>query len=107
MIEDYHRKLTQRVNLLLSKAELQVNQADLIKEVAVFAERADISEEIQRLTSHLEAFEQACNDRRARGPQAGFHRPGNAARGQHHRQQGQRRGDRHGTSWRSRGRSTG
>ena len=27
---------------------------------SVFAERADISEEIQRLTSHLEAFEQAC-----------------------------------------------
>jgi uncharacterized protein (TIGR00255 family) len=60
VIEDYHRKLTQRVNLLLSKAELQVNQADLLKEVAVFAERADISEEIQRLTSHLEAFESGC-----------------------------------------------
>jgi uncharacterized protein (TIGR00255 family) len=60
VIDDYHRKLTQRVNLLLSKAELQVNQADLLKEIAVFAERADISEEIQRLTSHLEAFEHAC-----------------------------------------------
>jgi uncharacterized protein (TIGR00255 family) len=60
VIDDYHRKLTQRVNMLLSKAELQVNQADLLKEVAVFAERADISEEIQRLTSHLDAFEQAC-----------------------------------------------
>lgn len=61
VIEDYHRKLTQRVNMLLSKAELQVNQADLLKEIAVFAERADISEEIQRLTSHLDAFEHACN----------------------------------------------
>jgi uncharacterized protein (TIGR00255 family) len=61
VIEDYHRKLTQRVNLLTSKAELQVSQADLIREVAVFAERADISEEIQRLTSHLESFEHACN----------------------------------------------
>jgi len=60
VIDDYHRRLTQRVNLLLSKAELQVNQADLLKEIAVFAERADISEEIQRLTSHLEAFEHAC-----------------------------------------------
>jgi uncharacterized protein (TIGR00255 family) len=60
VIEDYHRKLAQRVNLLLSKAELQLNQGDLLREVAVFAERADISEEIQRLTSHLEAFEHAC-----------------------------------------------
>jgi uncharacterized protein (TIGR00255 family) len=60
VIEDYHRRLMQRVNLLISKAELQVNATDLLKEVAVFAERADISEEIQRLTSHLDAFEQAC-----------------------------------------------
>jgi uncharacterized protein (TIGR00255 family) len=60
VIEDYHKRLTQRVNQLISKAELQVGHADLLREVAVFAERADISEEIQRLTSHLEAFEQGC-----------------------------------------------
>jgi uncharacterized protein (TIGR00255 family) len=60
VIEDYHKRLLQRVNQLMSKAELHVDKADLIKEVAVFAERADISEEIQRLTHHLEAFEQAC-----------------------------------------------
>jgi len=60
VVDDYHRRLSQRVNQLLAKAELQVNQADLVKEVAVFAERADICEEIQRLTSHLDAFEQSC-----------------------------------------------
>ena len=42
MIEDYHKRLQQRVNQLLSKAELRVSEVDLIKEVAVFAERADI-----------------------------------------------------------------
>ncbi len=60
VIDDYHKRLTQRVNQLVQKAELNVSQSDLIKEVAVFADRADISEEIQRLTSHLEAFESAC-----------------------------------------------
>lgn len=60
VIDEYHRRLTQRVNSLVSKAELQVNESDLLREVAVFAERADISEEIQRLTCHLEQFEQAC-----------------------------------------------
>lgn len=60
VIDEYHKRLSQRVNQLISKAELQVNATDLYKEVAVFAERADISEEIQRLTSHLEAFESAC-----------------------------------------------
>ncbi len=62
VVEDYHKRLTQRVQQLLSRAELQVSQVDLIKEVAVFAERADVAEEIQRLTSHLGAFEQACRD---------------------------------------------
>jgi uncharacterized protein (TIGR00255 family) len=60
VIEDYHKRLQQRVNQLLSKAELRVSEVDLIKEVAVFAERADIAEEIQRLTSHLSAFEDSC-----------------------------------------------
>jgi len=62
VVEDYHRRLQQRVNQLLAKAELQVSQVDLIKEVAVFAERADIAEEIQRLGSHLAAFEQSCRE---------------------------------------------
>jgi uncharacterized protein (TIGR00255 family) len=61
VIEDYHKRLHQRVISLLNKAELKVSEVDLIKEVAVFAERADISEEIQRLGSHLEAFEHACD----------------------------------------------
>src|SRR5688572_25511561 len=62
VVEDYHKRLSQRVNQLLSKAELRVNEPDLIKEVAVFAERADVCEEIQRLTSHLEAFEQSSRE---------------------------------------------
>ena len=60
VIDDYHRRLASRVNELMSKAQIQVQQVDLIKEVAVFAERSDISEEIQRLRHHLQAFEQAC-----------------------------------------------
>jgi len=62
VVEDYHRRLHQRVSQLLAKAELQVSQVDLIKEVAVFAERADIAEEIQRLGSHMDSFEQSCRE---------------------------------------------
>lgn len=61
VVADYHKRLTTRVNQLLASAELRVDEAALIKEVAVFAERADIAEEIQRLTHHLESFEQSCN----------------------------------------------
>jgi uncharacterized protein (TIGR00255 family) len=62
VVDDYHKRLTQRVNQLLAKAELRLNEGDLIREVALFAERADISEEIQRLTSHMDAFENACRE---------------------------------------------
>jgi uncharacterized protein (TIGR00255 family) len=60
VIDDYHKRLSQRVSQLLAKAELKLDENDLIREVAVFAERADVSEEIQRLTTHLDAFEQSC-----------------------------------------------
>jgi uncharacterized protein (TIGR00255 family) len=60
VVADYHRRLLLRINQLLNSAELKVNESDVIKEVAVFAERADIAEEIQRLSTHCEAFEQSC-----------------------------------------------
>lgn len=62
VVEEYHRRLRERVNKLLAQAEVQVSQVDLIKEVAVFAERADIAEEITRLTAHLNSFEQSCRE---------------------------------------------
>jgi uncharacterized protein (TIGR00255 family) len=60
IVNEYHKRLTNRVNELMGKAELRVSESDLIREVAVFAERADVSEEIQRLSHHLKAFEQSC-----------------------------------------------
>jgi uncharacterized protein (TIGR00255 family) len=60
VVEDYHRRLLLRINQLLNGAELKVNEGDVIKEVAVFAERADIAEEIQRLSTHCQAFEDSC-----------------------------------------------
>ena len=72
VVEDYHKRLAMRVNQLVARAELNIDQRDLIKEVALFAERADISEEIARLRSHLEAFEQACNDSEHSGRKLDF-----------------------------------
>ena len=60
VVSQYHDRLTTRVNELLAKAQLKVSEPDLLKEVAVFAERSDISEEIQRLSHHVEQFEQTC-----------------------------------------------
>jgi uncharacterized protein (TIGR00255 family) len=60
VIDDYHKRLAQRVNQLIGKAELKFGEQDLLKEIALFAERADISEEIQRLSEHMRAFEHEC-----------------------------------------------
>ncbi|MCC6581575.1 MAG: YicC family protein [Phycisphaeraceae bacterium] len=62
VIEEYHQRLRNRVNELLARAELTVIEQDLIREVAVFAERSDVSEELMRLEGHLTQFEQILAD---------------------------------------------
>ena len=62
VLHHYHDRLAARVNELLAKSELTIAREELAKEVAVFAERSDISEELTRLTHHVEQFEAACRD---------------------------------------------
>jgi uncharacterized protein (TIGR00255 family) len=56
IVSDYESRLRQRMESLLSDIGKEVTDADLLREVAVFAERADISEEISRLGGHLAQF---------------------------------------------------
>ena len=58
--EEQARKLTKRVNSLLAEAKLQLNEEMLAREVAIFADRSDVSEEIARLESHLQQFTESC-----------------------------------------------
>ncbi len=61
VVQEYQQRLKARVNSLLAGAELSLNQDDLLREVALFAERCDVNEEIARLESHLDQFEKACD----------------------------------------------
>jgi uncharacterized protein (TIGR00255 family) len=56
LVESYRNRLHERVAALLEEYHVTLSPADLIREVAIFAERSDISEEIVRLRSHLEQF---------------------------------------------------
>ncbi len=56
----YHERLRSRVNQMVSDAKLSLSDQDLLKEVALFADRADISEEIHRLGGHLDQFVSVC-----------------------------------------------
>lgn len=62
VIEEYHEKLKKRIDHLLSTAKLDIDQDLLAREVAIFADRCDISEEIARLKSHLSQFSDSCNN---------------------------------------------
>ncbi|MAE65389.1 MAG: YicC family protein [Phycisphaeraceae bacterium] len=54
VVEEYELRLKTRIEELLVKAELKVEQQDLLREVGVFAEKSDISEEVTRLAAHLD-----------------------------------------------------
>jgi uncharacterized protein (TIGR00255 family) len=60
VLQKYAEKLKKRVNELLAGAKLKLDEETLAREVAIFAERSDISEEISRLDSHLQPLLQGC-----------------------------------------------
>jgi uncharacterized protein (TIGR00255 family) len=57
VVENYSRRLCDRINHLLEDYKLTLAPSDLIREVGLFADRVDISEELVRLDSHLQQFE--------------------------------------------------
>lgn len=57
VVENYRTRLTERVQKILDDHDAAVEQADIIREVGIFAERCDISEELVRLRSHLDQFD--------------------------------------------------
>ena len=57
VVETYRARLRERLNKTLAEFDVTLDPADVLKEVGLFADRSDISEEIVRLRSHLEQFE--------------------------------------------------
>ncbi len=72
--EEYRQRLTKRVNDMIAKADSQMDldQGRLAQEVAYLADRADISEEIQRLRGHIEHFRQIMVDDKDVGKRLDF-----------------------------------
>jgi uncharacterized protein (TIGR00255 family) len=72
VLKEYHQRLLQRVNELISEAKLNLQIDDLKREVALYAERCDINEEIARLTAHLDQFTRLCDSNEAAGRKLDF-----------------------------------
>lgn len=52
----YRARLAERVGKIMNEHNLLLDTADLAREIALFADRSDISEEIVRFRSHLQQF---------------------------------------------------
>jgi uncharacterized protein (TIGR00255 family) len=72
VLTTYRRRLQDRVNAMLAEANLKLDEELLIREVALFAERSDINEELSRLASHLNQFERSCQAKEAAGRRLDF-----------------------------------
>lgn len=72
VVEDYRDRLTDRVADLLRDSEASVPHETIIREVSVFAERADINEEITRLDAHLDQFLKQINSGECEGRKLDF-----------------------------------
>jgi uncharacterized protein (TIGR00255 family) len=56
VVSDYQTRLKSRIETMFREADATIEPSDLIREIAVYAERTDIAEEIKRLSAHLDQF---------------------------------------------------
>ncbi len=72
VVETYRERTLARVTELLSKSDIDLDAAHLVREVSVFADRCDINEEITRLQAHLDQFENFLNEKKSQGRKLDF-----------------------------------
>lgn len=57
VVTGYRERMTERVNKVLEEYDVTIDPSTLLREVAIFTDRVNTSEEIVRLKSHLHQFE--------------------------------------------------
>jgi uncharacterized protein (TIGR00255 family) len=72
VVEDYRSRLQERLGKLLEEFRVNVQESDIVREVGVFADRSDISEEIVRLRSHLDQFQLIADEEESNGRKLEF-----------------------------------
>lgn len=68
----YRERLTERVNRALSELNVTVQPADLLRELSLFVDKSDISEELVRLKSHLVQFSETVDAKESSGRKLEF-----------------------------------
>jgi len=70
VVEAYREKLVERVNKALAPST--ITEADVIREVSIFADRCDINEEISRMDAHLNQFQSILDGETSEGRKLEF-----------------------------------
>lgn len=72
VVSSYQKRLTDRVQSLLQGQGATLEPRDLIREVAIFAERSDIAEEVVRLRAHLSQYVEVIREPESAGRKLEF-----------------------------------
>ena len=72
VVESYATRVKDRITQLMQKYDISTQPADVIREVGLFAERADIAEEVVRLRSHLQQFDDTMGEPESNGRKLDF-----------------------------------
>jgi len=56
VVREYETRLRTRIDTMLKDAGVQVEPVEMIREIAGYAERTDVAEELSRLGGHIEQF---------------------------------------------------
>jgi uncharacterized protein (TIGR00255 family) len=72
VVREYRDRLMDRVRELIADSNVRLAEEDLLKEVAIYAERSDICEELSRLEVHLAQFDEMAGGEEAAGRKLEF-----------------------------------
>ncbi len=57
VVKEYAKRLKEKADALLASSGASLDDTTLAREVAIYAERSDVAEEVTRLSAHLDEFE--------------------------------------------------
>ncbi|RME82092.1 MAG: DUF1732 domain-containing protein, partial [Planctomycetota bacterium] len=71
-LKEYQKKLEERISTLLQDQTLLIEPKDMVRELALFADKTDISEEILRMKSHIQQFKETLKEKGSIGRKLEF-----------------------------------
>lgn len=72
VVDSYRQRLESKIRRVMDEHGLEFSASDLLRDVQLYADRSDISEEITRLGSHLSMFSQTLRGSEASGRKLDF-----------------------------------